>query len=130
MKTASFFCCPDLYLGSSYSPLDNFPLNDSSLTEARLVAIAWECAAGAYDHAKEITLGSLCFHIDRRITPSRSGSRKAATIITITEPESEHAPNANWFLPLRVVAIRGSHSKMDHVVNANSRPRGAGTFIV
>lgn len=105
-------------------------LNDSSDTEAQLVAIAWECAAGAYDQAKEITFGSFHFHIDRRITPSMNGSRKAVTIITVTEPDSEHAPNANGFLPLRVVAIRGSHSKMDHIVNANNRPRGAGTFIV
>ena len=34
------------------------------------------------------------------------------------------------FLPLVVVAIRGSDSKVDHMVNANSKPKNASSFIV
>jgi hypothetical protein len=36
----------------------------------QLVAMAWECVAGAYDPTREITLGSFRFDMDRHITHS------------------------------------------------------------
>lgn len=100
----------------------------SSRHEAQLVAIAWECAAGAYEPATQIIHESFCFLQKHLITPSIGGSRKVATMVTVTELDGKQSKNP--FLPLVVVAIRGSDSKMDHMVNANGKPRNADSFIV
>lgn len=41
-----------------------------------------------------------------------------------------HAGSGLGHLPVLVIAIRGSASKLGHVVNANERPKAAGHFIV
>lgn len=71
---------------------------------------------------------SFLFSQNHLITPSIGGSRKVATMVTVTELDRERLKNP--FLPLIVVAIRGSDSKMDHMVNANSKPKNASSFIV
>ena len=100
----------------------------SSRHEAQLVAIAWECAAGAYEPATQIIHESFVFVQKHLTTPSIGGSRKGATMVTVTEPDGKQSKNP--FLPLVVVAIRGSDGKMDHMVNANSEPKNANPFIV
>ena len=50
-------------------------------------------------------------------------------MVTVTE-ELDRKELKNPFLPLVVVAIRGSDGKMDHMVNANSKPKNASSFIV
>ena len=49
-------------------------------------------------------------------------------MITVTELNRKQPRNP--FLPVVVVAIRGSDSKLDHMVNANSKPKNASSFIV
>ena len=49
-------------------------------------------------------------------------------MITVTELDRKQPKHP--FLPLVVVAIRGSDSKVDHMVNANSKPKSASSFIV
>ena len=64
------------------------------------------------------------------VAPSVGGSRKATTFTTVTEePASKLDQSRNSFLPLLVVSIRGSKGKVDHMVNANCRPRKLGLEI-
>lgn len=50
------------------------------------------------------------------------------TLTTVTQQDREQSKTP--LLPLVVIGIRGSHSKVDHMVNANNQPKSAGSFIV
>lgn len=50
--------------------------------------------------------------------------------ITATVIERTGSGGINELMPVLVIAIRGSASKMDHIVNANSGPKNAGSYIV
>jgi hypothetical protein len=61
------------------------------------------------------------FEHDYIVSPSIGGSTKAL-LSTIVTPAAD---TENKLLPALVIAVRGSASKVDHMVNANSRPRNA-----
>ena len=52
------------------------------------------------------------------------------TFVTVTEPVPETCEKKNEFLPLLVVAIRGTKAKVDWMVNANGQPRSIVDFVV
>lgn len=61
------------------------------------------------------------------IKPSLDGTTKS-TVMTIVEPSGSFGQPAARF-PLMVVAIRGSGSVVDHMVNLNFSPRSTEGFI-
>ncbi|KAM5386868.1 hypothetical protein ACJZ2D_000161 [Fusarium nematophilum] len=98
----------------------------SSQAEAQLVSAAWKCARGTYNLGNTIEDTAYCtFRRDHALDHSLTGNVKALTT-TVIEPVGEGGDN---MLPVLVVAIRGSASKMDHIVNANARPKGIEGFI-
>lgn len=63
----------------------------------------------------------------RVIKPSLDGTIKS-TVMTIVEPSGSSVQPAARF-PLLVVAVRGSGSVVDHMVNLNISPRSTEDFI-
>ncbi|KAH7157174.1 Alpha/Beta hydrolase protein [Dactylonectria macrodidyma] len=99
-----------------------------SQAKAQLVSIAWKCAHGTYKSDNGIVdTSEYSVKSDHVAAPSLGGSVKAWTSTVVTPATELTTPSE--FLPVLVIAIRGSASKMDHVVNANERPRAAGHFI-
>ncbi|KAK9860254.1 hypothetical protein MYU51_010681 [Penicillium brevicompactum] len=97
----------------------------SSAEKAHLVSVAWKCASGAYDPSICPAQHDLTFTQGQAVKPSAEGTVKAmtSTIVSSNTPQSDA-------LPLLVIAIRGSAGAIDHMVNANGRPKSAIHFIV
>ncbi|KAK4233461.1 hypothetical protein C8A03DRAFT_19473 [Achaetomium macrosporum] len=96
----------------------------SSQATAHVVSAAWKCALGAYDvdAAAGLPNSPYCnFEYDHIVSPSIGGSTKVL-LSTIVTPAAD---TKDKLLPALVIAVRGSASKVDHMVNANSRPRTA-----
>jgi hypothetical protein len=95
------------------------------------VSIAWKCALDAYDPTALVSDHD-CQHYkfkrDHVVVPSISGTVKAMTT-TIVVPRDDSELD-NEFLPLMVVAVRGSASQVDHMVNANAKPKSVSPFVV
>ncbi|KAF4472687.1 alpha beta-hydrolase [Fusarium albosuccineum] len=96
--------------------------------EAQLVSAAWKCARATYDLESIVADTAYCtFRKDHVLHHSRTGIVKALISI-IVEPVDKPGTESDS-LPVLVIAIRGSASKMDHIVNANSRPKATESFI-
>lgn len=101
----------------------------SSQSLAHAVSAAWKCALGAYDLASSLADTESCsFHRVRLVNPSLGGTVKALTV-TVVSPRLEWE-RQNPFLPALVIAIRGSASKTDHLVNANGERKDAQHLLV
>jgi hypothetical protein len=61
------------------------------------------------------------------VHPSTDGTIKAVSFSHVSPIDPE---TADKDLPVLVVAIRGSASAVDHMVNANYQPQDTGDFIV
>ena len=104
-------------------------ISRSSQAEAQLVSAAWKCARGAYDLESTIEDTAYCtFRKDHVLKHSLTGTVKALKS-TVVEPVAKSS-HGDHLLPALVIAVRGSASKMDHIVNANSRPQVTEKFIV
>lgn len=102
--------------------------NDSTRDEAELISIAWKCTVSVYDQSSGIISDGSDFKTVRSIQPSIGGGIKATAISVITRDASNE--RVNPILPLLVVAVRGSASNVDHMVNANGTPRPAAQLFV
>lgn len=101
----------------------------SSQSAAHVVSAAWKCALGAYDvdaMAKLPDSPYYKFEQDHVVSPSFGGSTKGLLSAIVTPAEGTN----NELLPALIIAVRGSASKLDHMVNANSRPRRAFDYNV
>ncbi|KAI8667018.1 Lipase-3 domain-containing protein [Fusarium sp. Ph1] len=99
-----------------------------SQAEAQLVSAAWKCARGTYDLESIIEDTAYCtFRKDHVLKHSLTGTVKALKS-TVVEPVAKPSLG-DHLLPALVIAVRGSASKMDHIVNANSRPQATEKFI-
>ncbi|KAI8717523.1 Lipase-3 domain-containing protein [Fusarium sp. LHS14.1] len=99
-----------------------------SRAEAQLVSAAWKCARGTYDLESTIEDTAYCtFRKDHVLKHSLTRTVKALKS-TVVEPVAQPGLD-DHLLPALVIAVRGSASKMDHIVNANSRPRATEMFI-
>ena len=88
----------------------------STSSTATLISSAWKCALGVY--TPEETLPNTKTHRFQQIykvAASAKGVVKAMTC-TVAQPIDTTAGP-----PVLIIAIRGSASKIDHVVNANTR---------
>ncbi|SCB65915.1 unnamed protein product [Fusarium graminearum] len=99
-----------------------------SQAEVQLISAAWKCARGTYNLGGTIANTSYCtFRREETLRGSYDGTVKVITS-TVIEKTPEDVGESD-LLPVLVLAIRGSASKMDHIVNANSRPRSTRGFI-
>ncbi|KAL2127129.1 hypothetical protein VTI74DRAFT_11270 [Chaetomium olivicolor] len=102
---------------------------------AQMVSVAWKCALAVYSPDSELPGTEHCrFHPDHVGTSSAGGTVKAfaTTIVETALPTNSTwagSQGENAYVPALVVAIRGSASMVDHMVNANARPRDANHFI-
>ncbi|KAK8227063.1 Alpha/Beta hydrolase protein [Phyllosticta capitalensis] len=94
---------------------------------ANLVSIAWKCASGTYDPSHALELGNHRFRTVKCLPPSFGGTVKATTM-TLVE-SSGSLSDTSTSLPVLVVAIRGTASTVDIMVNLNTEPRIAGEFL-
>ncbi|KAF9767969.1 hypothetical protein IL306_014791 [Fusarium sp. DS 682] len=100
---------------------------DPSEVDVRLISAAWQCARGTYDLKSTMADTSYCtFRRDQAVDSSFAGTVK---LITSTVVEAKTGSGTVDSLPVLVLAIRGSASKMDHIVNANAQPRVTEGFI-
>lgn len=96
---------------------------------AQLVSVSWKCASAVYSPDNELLETEYCnFHADFADAASLGGTVKAvATTIVRGAPQAE---SENAYFPVLVIAIRGSASMVDHISNANGRPKAANQFVV
>ncbi|RAL11932.1 alpha/beta-hydrolase [Aspergillus homomorphus CBS 101889] len=100
-----------------------------SREQARFISLAWDCASESYNPVPASlprTLQDCVLKHDHVVMPSINGTVKAATFTTV---ESKDTSNKDGLPPVLVIAIRGTASTVDHIVNINSRPQDAGKFI-
>ncbi|KAM0499708.1 hypothetical protein ACHAP8_005315 [Fusarium lateritium] len=107
---------------------DKSPKWDPPQAQVQLVSAAWKCARGTYNLEGTITNTSYCtFRREKALRESFAGTVKVITS-TVAETALDDVGESD-LLPVLILAIRGSASKMDHIVNANSRPRPTRGFI-
>jgi hypothetical protein len=112
---------------------ERWPLRSpSNQREASLIALAWACAANVYDHGTELQQdfehAGAKLNVDWSLPASSLGTVKATTFTTYTPAPEESATSAP--APYLVIAIRGSATKLDHIVNVNGEPRVASELFV
>lgn len=56
------------------------------------------------------------------------GATKATTFTLVDKAASQE--DSNLFLPVLVIAVRGTASSIDHIVNINSQAKDAGCLYV
>ncbi|PYH91085.1 hypothetical protein BO71DRAFT_332999 [Aspergillus ellipticus CBS 707.79] len=124
-------------LDEEASTYDNSQLRDEQCKEewtcsqeqARLISVAWKCADDSYNATSityPFTFEDYTLTRDHVTYPSVDGTVKAVTFTII-----DHATlSGNGIFPLMMVAIRGTASTVDHMVNVNGTPRNADIFIV
>ncbi|KAF5721166.1 alpha beta-hydrolase [Fusarium mundagurra] len=114
------------YTNSKVNEVDSVQWNPSQ-SEVQLISAAWKCARGTYDLEGTMADTTYCtFRRDQVVDSSFAGTVK---LITSTVIEAKAGSPATDSLPVLVLAIRGSASKMDHIVNANAQPRTTDSFI-
>jgi hypothetical protein len=94
----------------------------SSFHDAEIICAAFACAAAVYDREENPSIPRLSFEGKEYITPSASGTIKA-TSITLVKRSAFTGAGHEHFLPMLVVAIRGTASRVDHMVNLNGDSR-------
>ena len=88
-------------------------------SEAQVISLAMKCAATVYDgqsspDANELTLRQLQY-----IPHSRFSTVKAAALTSVQDASFKESPNP--LLPALVIAIKGSKTVVDWMVNLNSQ---------
>ncbi|KAL4784663.1 Alpha/Beta hydrolase protein [Aspergillus varians] len=98
-----------------------YPEWDCSEANAQLISTAFQGAQSVYDLPDNNNSTSIgpAGTVQSHTVPSIGGTVKASTFTRVSD---EHGP-------VLVIAIRGSASVVDHVVNANYRPADASNFI-
>ncbi|KAF5688257.1 hypothetical protein FDENT_4944 [Fusarium denticulatum] len=114
------------YTNSRVNDDDSIEWNPSQ-SEVQLISAAWKCARGTYDLEGTMADTSYCtFRRNQVVDRSFAGTVK---LITSTVIEAKAGSPTTDSLPVLVLAIRGSASKMDHIVNANAQPKTTEGFI-
>jgi mannose/fructose-specific phosphotransferase system component IIA len=108
------------------SPSD---LNYSTQSEAAIVDLAWKSSAAVYELNTSLEDPNFIFEELLSLSPSLGGTVKATTITIVSQnPSSKVAKNSQ--LPMLVIAVKGTKSKVDMMVNANNEGKSAlGLFV-
>ncbi|KAF7592076.1 hypothetical protein BBP40_000742 [Aspergillus hancockii] len=117
--------------GNSQLKDDQYTDWECSRNKAQLISVAFHCARAVYETSSCLpsTLdrsGNWKLTSGRCVLPSTDGTIKAISFSHASHIEPDTADKR---MPLLVVAIRGSASAVDHMVNANYQPQDASNFI-
>lgn len=83
------------------------------------MAASFACAAAVYESDQTLSVPGLSFHKEASINPSTEGTTKATDIFLVKESAIERS-GSNSLIPMVVIAIRGTASWVDRMVNLNS----------
>jgi hypothetical protein len=83
-----------------------------------------------YDPETESSVPGFTFEQENHINPSVGGTTKATSLCMVSRSQPATSTAANPFLPILVVAIRGTASSVDRMVNLNSKSKGVDSLIV
>jgi hypothetical protein len=103
-------------------------LDNSSPQDAQLISLAWKCAAATHEEGVVAPTDGISVEVLKYIKPSMGGSVKAALVALIEH--SSVPPLENPQLPVLVIAIRGSKSTVDFMVNANGKSEDIESLLV
>ncbi|KAE8376789.1 hypothetical protein BDV26DRAFT_282394 [Aspergillus bertholletiae] len=117
--------------GNSQLKDDRYSDWECSPENAQLISVSWHCAREVYETSSDLPNGPVCnrkwkLESGDCIAASADGTIKAVSFSSMT-PVDKGAGSKD--LPVLVIAIRGSASAVDHMVNANYEPRNADDFI-
>ncbi|KAI9779635.1 MAG: hypothetical protein M1839_007300 [Geoglossum umbratile] len=93
-------------------------------SEATIVELAWKISAAVYEPVTSLVDSSFIFEELVSLPPSLGGSVKKSTMAIVSQNPSSNAAE-NPYLPMLVVAVRGMKSKVDMMVNSNSKGKSA-----
>jgi hypothetical protein len=96
-----------------------------------VIGLAWDCAAKAYepDAANQPDRPERTgLRLDFSLPSSAVGSIKATTCTIFTPPQQPESGTVST--SYLVIAVRGSASKVDHIVNFHGEPRDAKVLFV
>ena len=111
---------------SSYIQISGLSLDSSSdPTTAPLLRAAAKCSAAIYKHSDPIPPDDYSYAALKYVEPTMLGTTKATAIYEAKTLNL--GPERGGFV---VVAVRGSASKIDHIVNLNNQAVDVGSFIV
>lgn len=114
------------YANSSLAFCNSAERWECDRAEAEVIGLAWDCAAKAYepDTADQPDRPERTgLKLDFSLPSSAAGSIKATTCSTFTPQQQPGSGTVcNSYL---VIAVRGSASKVDHIVNLHGEPRDA-----
>jgi hypothetical protein len=100
----------------------------SSFQDAQLISLAWKCAAATHENGVVEAIDGVSVNTLKYVKPSMGGSVKAA-LVALAE-QSSTPPSENQLLPVLVIAIRGSKSTVDFMVNANGESEDVQSLFV
>jgi hypothetical protein len=100
----------------------------SSSQDAQLISLAWKCAAATHEDGTVEAIDGVSVNILKYVKPSMGGSVKAALVALVEQ--SPTPPSENQHLPVLVIAIRGSKSTVDFMVNANGESEDVQNLFV
>jgi hypothetical protein len=101
---------------------------NSTRHEAEIVTAAFSCALAVYEPNTIPSLPGFIFKKEASISPSIGGTTKA-TEIYVVKRIIDGAPDSNSLLPMLVIAIRGTASRVDSMVNMNGDSRELDIFV-
>lgn len=81
-----------------------------------------------YDPTCTLQSETIDFKVQGHVVPSAGGSTKAVLFTLVNRTVSPDETNS--FFPVLVVAVRGTASIVDGMVNANSHARNASKLVV
>lgn len=105
----------------------------SSRAEAEVLAVALAGSVAVYDPETVPSVPGFSFRQEAHISPSVGGTTKATsfTLVSRSNPAERFAPAvANSLLPMLVVAVRGTASSVDRMINLNGKSRNMESFLV
>lgn len=105
----------------------------SSNETAHLLNLAFKCAAAVYEPNSQPRSDGFKFSLREAVKSSATGTVKAASfwdLGVVCDAQNPVIFEKNDHFPAMVIAIRGSASVVDHMVNANGERRDAGFFFV
>lgn len=100
----------------------------SNQFEAEVIAIAWKCSLAVYDPTCTIQSETIDFKVQGYVVPSAGGSTKAVSFTLVNTTVSPDESKS--FFPVLVVAVRGTASIVDGMLNANNHARNASKLFV
>jgi hypothetical protein len=95
--------------------------------DATAIAVAFECSSAVYESDQLLQVEGFQCQREGHIVPTRTGDVKEA-LFTSFKPLETSSQNVHF--PALVIAVRGTHNKVDHLVNLNGEMRDATDFIV